>query len=546
MPNPTKTPAWQRLRTLRDLRPTQTSAAPKNSHPLIHAAGLTADFSRQHVDAAVLAALNDLQATQKLADARTELFAGAAINRTEKRNVEHVLLRTIANMATNSPANTGVSAAASAFAIGVNDTNAKMAAFSDGVRRGARRSIADQSFTDVVVIGIGGSALGPELVCSALTRFADGPRVHFVANLDGAHLEDTLAGLQAQRTVFVVISKTFTTDETLTNSLVARAWLSERLGDEAFAKHFVAVTANPVEAGKQGYTPDNIFAFAEGVGGRLSLWSAVGLPIVIRFGMDRFRELLAGAHAMDMHFRDAPFHENMPVLLACIGVWNRNFCQAASHAVLPYAQRLSLLPKHLQQLEMESNGKSVDLDGNIVGYATSPVIFGEAGTNGQHSFHQLLHQGTDTISADIIIVRERESNSINGEHANMQHNKLLANAFAQANAFWDGVTRDDVLAKLTNSALTSNERHYLAQHKAHRGGQPVTMIELPRLDAFHLGALLALYEQKTFVQGVLWNINSFDQFGVELGKTIARELLAPVSVAVSHKDVSLLATFQNQ
>jgi glucose-6-phosphate isomerase len=505
MPIPTSTAAWQSLQRLASATPRSYSRQPSS---IVRAVGVSLDFSRQRLTPEVLSALDQLQREMGVEAKRAALMRGDAINTTENRRVEHVTARVPLNQA----------------AADVRATREQMAAFSASVRgmgKGSRRSASDQTFTDVVVIGIGGSALGPELACRALKRFADGPRVHFVANIDGADLTDTLAPLDAARTLFVVISKTFATDETLTNSTAAKAWLSERMGVDAFAKHFVAVTANPAEAMRLGYMSENIFAFAEGVGGRYSVWSAVGLPVALQSGGEVFEQMLAGAHAMDTHFAAAPFAQNLPMLMGAIGVWNRNFQHAPAHAVLPYAQRLSLLAKHLQQVAMESNGKSVDIDGNTVDYPTCPVIFGEPGTNGQHSFHQLLHQGTDTISADIIVVRERESALTDS------HYKLVANAFAQADAMWDGFTLDQARASVPSS-IDASKREFIAAHKVHRGRQPVSIVEIERLDPFHFGALMSLYEHIVFVQGAIWNLNSYDQFGVELGKVIAKSLLQPV------------------
>jgi glucose-6-phosphate isomerase len=386
--------------------------------------------------------------------------------------------------------------------------------FVDGVRDGKRgfRSAADRAYTDVLVIGIGGSALGPALGVDALQHTSHGNtnslRVHFVGNIDGAAIDHATAALPALTTLVVVVSKTFTTEETTANALAARAWLAEHAGAESFPQQFVAVTANPAEAARQGYLAEQTLSFHVGVGGRFSLWSCVGIPIALAHGVAVFRELLAGAAAMDEHFAHAPFRQNLPMLLAAIGIWNRNFRSISTHAVLPYAERLSLLPRYLQQLEMESNGKSVDLDGQPIDYATAPVVFGEAGTTGQHSFHQLLHQGTDRVASDVLIVRERMGRS--QDH----HQRLLSNAFAQADALWLG-----------------NVDESPAPHRRHAGGRPVSMLELTRLDAFHLGALLALYEHKVFAQGVVWHINSFDQWGVELGKTIARKLMPSIASA---------------
>lgn len=518
MPTPTSTAAWQSLQKLSTATPRTYN---RNPDAIVSAVGVTLDFSRQRINAEVMQALNQLQREMSVESKRAALMRADAINTTENRRVEHVTARV--DLRDAAPDVRATREQMAAFSASVRGTGGS-AGTSANVR--TRRGASDQTFTDIVVIGIGGSALGPELACRALKRFADGPRIHFVANIDGADLMDTLAALDAARTLFVVISKTFTTDETVTNANAARAWLSERMGEDAFAKHFVAVTANPNEAARLGYSEENVFAFAEGVGGRYSVWSAVGLPVALQSGGDVFEQMLAGANAMDQHFASAPFAQNLPMLMGVLGVWNRNFQHAPAHAVLPYAQRLSLLAKHLQQVAMESNGKSVDIDGHAVTYPTCPVLFGEPGTNGQHSFHQLLHQGTDTISADIIVVHDRESALADS------HYKLVANAFAQADAMWEGFTLEQARASVANISDTA-KREFIAQHKVHRGRQPVSIIEIERLDPFHFGALMALYEHIVFVQGAIWNLNSYDQFGVELGKVIAKSLLNPVREAAA-------------
>ena len=507
MTSPLLHPAWQTLTTLAANRRTgfpHTESAISS----FTAAGIYFDFQRQAIDAPALAALTQLATEAKIEARRDALYAGALVNTTEARPALHTALR--------DPAGT------SALGPEIAHQLARVKKFSDAVRRGALRGVSDQKFTDIVNIGIGGSLLGPELVCGALARFADGPRVHFLSNVDGAHLTDILKSLNPATTLFAVTSKTFTTDETNTNAHSAEAWLAAGVGGEpeVKAKHFVAITANVAEAKKQGYRDAQIFSFWDGVGGRFSLWSTVGIAIALSAGYENFQRLLDGAHAMDQHFATAPITQNAPIMLALIGVWNRNFCGIHAHAILPYAQRLSLLPRHLQQLEMESNGKSVDLDGKRITYPTCPVIFGEAGTNGQHSFHQLLHQGSDLISADVIMVAERESSLAT------HHQKLLAHALAQADAFWYGKSYDAVFTELTQ--LAASERTKMAEHRTHPGSRPVSVIALPMLDAFSLGALIALYEHKVFVQGIIWNVNSFDQWGVELGKVIAKSLLPSV------------------
>jgi len=492
MLKPHQTPAWRSLSIAAAALKNSSTPRVPSAIGITSACGITADFSRQLISAAVLADLSQFVDEIGLEKKSAELMSGRALNPTESRPVLHPLLRS------NVP---------SEYQSLIANELTRVKTFSDQVRSGHReaRSVADKAFTDVVVIGIGGSFLGPALAVTALKRFHDGPTIHFVSNIDSAAMADTLTPLTAATTLVVVISKTFTTEETNINADVAREWMAQALGAEAVSPQFVAITANPTEAGKQGYAPSRTFVFWDGVGGRFSIWSSVGLPIALAVGYEDFAHMLAGAHAMDTHFATAPLQENLPMLLAATGVWNRSFLDFNVHAVLPYAERLDLLPKHLQQLEMESNGKSTDLDGAAIDYATCPVIFGQAGTNGQHSFYQLLHQGTDIISSDIIILNERESNKFS--QSNDQHERLNTNALAQAEALWRGYSPAGI-----------------NPHKIHAGGRPVTMLELARLDAWHLGALVSLYENKVFAQGVMWHINSFDQWGVELGKVIARSL----------------------
>lgn len=496
MTRPQDTTAWQTLTALADSQKSAASTSAPALPTLVSACGISLDLTRQTLPAEALSSLGKLAAEIGLAKKVADLVSGRAINLTEQRPVLHTMLRLSADSGKLPP--------------DIAEPLAKIENWVEAVRSGhaGARSLADHRYTDVLVIGIGGSALGPELAVRALSRFADGPQIHFLSNIDGAAFDDITAPLSPLTTLVVVISKTFTTEETTINAEAARGWLEAGAGEGAFPAQFAAITANPDEAARRGYQPAATFTFPVGVGGRFSMWSAVGLPIALATGFHHFRAMLDGAATMDQHFASAPLTKNLPMLLAAYGVWNRNFKGIASHAVLPYAERLALLPKHLQQLEMESNGKSVDLDGNAIDYATCPVIFGEAGTNGQHSFHQLLHQGTDIISSDIVIVREREGRS------ESQHQRLLANAFAQANAFWFG-----------------NHGENLPSYRVHKGGRPVAVIEIQRLDPFHLGALIALYEHKVFTQGVMWHVNSFDQWGVELGKTIAKTLLPRVGEA---------------
>ena len=519
MTPPTSTAAWQALSAAAATLPQAPPATTTKAIDPINAAGVYADFSRQAITGGVVEALLALAEAMGVPAQRAAMFGGGIVNKTERRPALHTALREDAS---------------TPLLVDGHDVRPliaaqlkKVEAFSSAVRAGKRRGVSAQAFTDVVAIGIGGSSLGPAFVCSALAASsapANGPRLHFVSNIDGYSLQSTLAKMNPATTLFTVTSKTFTTDETCSNAASAAAWLARALGDdrEVHAAHFVAITADAGEARRQGYRDENIFEFWEWIGGRYSLWSAVGLPIALAHGYAQFAQLLAGARAMDQHYLHAPAAQNMPLMLALVGIWNRNFRHVSAHAVLPYAERLAMLPRHLQQVEMESTGKSVSLDGVALDYATGPLIFGEVGTNGQHSFHQLLHQGSDKISADVLMVAQPQS-ALKGHHE-----KLLAHALAQADALWFG--RDTQSAYAASAQIADEaERRQLAAHRTQAGGRPVTLLILPRVDAFHLGALIAMYEHKVFTQSVIWNIDCFDQWGVELGKTIAKALLPAVS-----------------
>jgi len=399
-----------------------------------------------------------------------------------------------------------------------------MKRFAARVHTGDWKGHTGKAITDVVNIGIGGSDLGPVMVNEALRPYhIDGIRCHFVSNVDGAHIVDTLKNLDAETTLFIIASKTFTTDETLTNAYSARDWLVGLLKDEgAVAKHFVAVSTALDKVAEFGIDTDNAFGFWDWVGGRYSLWSAIGLPIILAVGYGKFEELLRGAQVMDNHFRSAPLDRNIPVTLALIGVWYRNVLGASSQAILPYDQHLSRLPAYLQQADMESNGKSVTRDGKPIYYETGPIIWGEPGTNGQHAFYQLIHQGTELIPVDFIV-------AANALHPlSNHHDKLVANCFAQAEALMRGKTEAEVRDELAGGNLSPAEIDVLAPQKVFAGNKPSTMILYKQLDPFTLGRLVAMYEHKIFVQGIIWNVNSYDQWGVELGKQLAKELLPMV------------------
>jgi glucose-6-phosphate isomerase len=460
---------------------------------------LTLDYSKNRIVAETVPLLVGLAEAAGVADQRAEMFAGAPINVTENRAVLHVALR--------APADADIQVDGKNVVPEVHEVLGRFCDFADKIRAGDIRGFAADRFTDVVNIGIGGSDLGPAMAVAALTPYrGDGPRVHFVSNVDGAHLSDTLASLDAERTLFLVASKTFTTSETMTNAASAREWLAYRLGEEAVADHFAAISTNLDKVSEFGIKPDRVFGFWDWVGGRYSVWSAIGLPLAIAIGGDNFRSFLAGARRMDEHFRDAPFAQNIPVLMALLGVWYRNVWDFRTHAVLPYDQRLSRFAAHLQQLDMESNGKRVTRESSLVEYRTGPIVWGEPGTNGQHAFYQLLHQGIEIVPADFLVAANPH------EALSDHHAKLVANCFAQTEALAFGKTEDEVRGELTRSGLSGEALEKLLLHKVFPGNRPTNTLLYRQLDPEMLGMLIALYEHKVFVQGAIWNINSFDQW----------------------------------
>lgn len=493
----TQTPAWHALIVHRDamtdvsIRDLFARDAGRAARFSLEAAGLFVDFSKHPITEETRDRLVALAQATEVEARRDAMFAGERINRTENRPVLHVALRDRSGKprwVDGTDVTTQVAA--------VLD---KMRRFSNAVREGAWRGHTGLPITDIVNIGIGGSDLGPNMVCEALKPYAhERLSMHFVSNVDGADIAEVLNRVEPETTLFVVSSKTFTTRETLVNARTARAWLlASGAAESAVEKHFVAVSTHADAVAAFGIDPANMFEFWDWVGGRYSLWSAIGLPIALMAGMDAFEALLGGAYAMDRHFAEAPLACNLPVLLALIGIWHQNFRGTTSQLIAPYDNRLHRLPAYLQQLDMESNGKPVTLDGQRVGYATGPVIWGEPGTNGQHAFFQLLHQGTATIPADMIVCMRPHHR--HAEH----HDILVANCFAQSEALMNGWCNAD------------------APHRNFDGNRPTTTICLDTLDPASLGALIALYEHKVFVQGVVWGINSFDQWGVEFGKRLA-------------------------
>ncbi len=471
------------------------------------------DYSKNRITAETLRLLHDLAEACGLKDAIGRMFAGDRINETENRAVLHTALR--------NRANTPVYENGKDVMPEVNAVLAKMKGFAEQVRSGAWKGFTGKRITDIVNIGIGGSDLGPVMVTECLRPYAQtGLRVHFVSNVDGTHIAETLKPLDPETTLFLIASKTFTTQETMTNAFSARDWFLKRAKDSAHvARHFVAISTNTAKVKEFGIHPDNMFVFWDWVGGRYSLWSAIGLSIACFVGFERFEELLAGAHAMDRHFRETPFERNIPVILALLGIWYTNFFGAETEAILPYDQYMHRFSAYFQQGNMESNGKSVDRAGARVGYATGPVIWGEPGTNGQHAFYQLIHQGTRLIPADFLA--PAVSHNPVGKH----HPILLSNFFAQTEALMNGKTAEEAAAELRQEGRHEDDIRHLAPHKVFEGNRPTNSILFQKLTPRVLGSLIAMYEHKIFVQGVIWNIFSFDQWGVELGKQLAGKIL---------------------
>jgi len=468
------------------------------------------DYSKNRITEKTIALLVDLARQGDLAEMIEAMFSGEKINNTEGRAVLHVALRNRSNRP--------ILVDGEDVMPEVNRVLEKMRLFSDSVRSGAWQGYTGKGITDVVNIGIGGSDLGPQMVTAALAHYSH-PKIcsHFVSNIDGTHLAETLKRVNPQTTLFIIASKTFTTQETMTNAISAREWfLAEARDAGAVAKHFVAVSTNTAAVSNFGIDPRNMFEFWDWVGGRYSLWSAIGLPIVLSIGMDRFEELLSGAHKVDEHFRTTPFEKNIPVIMGLLGIWYNNFFGAETHAILPYDQYMYRFPAYFQQGDMESNGKGVTKDGERVNYSTGPIIWGEPGTNGQHAFYQLIHQGTKLIHCDFFA--PALSHNPMGKH----HTILMANFLAQTEALMKGKTAEEVRAELAASGLSGHELERLVQAKTFDGNRPSNSFMFKKLTPETLGSLIALYEHKIFTQGVVWKINSFDQMGVELGKQLAK------------------------
>jgi glucose-6-phosphate isomerase len=517
--NPVETYAWRKLKEHYEFM--------KNRHMIdmfnddserfskfsIRFEDIIVDYSKNIINEETLQILLELAEESKLKDATGQMFSGEKINETENRAVLHIALR--------NRTNTQIYMDGNDVMVEINAVLKKMEGFSNVIISGKWKGYSGKAITDIVNIGIGGSNLGPVMVTEALKPYSQpNINVHFVSNVDGTHISEIVKKLSPETTLFIISSKTFTTQETMTNARTAKKWFLDFAKDEAYIKHhFVAVSTNEKEVMEFGIDPENMFIFWDWIGGRYSLWSAIGLSIACAIGFENFIELLEGAHAMDKHFRETPFDKNIPVILALIGIWYNNFFGAETEAILPYDQYMHRFPAYFQQGNMESNGKYVDRNGHEVNYQTGPIIWGESGTNGQHAFYQLIHQGTKMIPCDFIA--PAISHNPIGNH----HNILLSNFFAQTEALMKGKTEKEVFEELKLSGKNGEEIKKLAPFKIFKGNKPTNSILFKKLTPRTLGSIIAMYEHKIFVQGVIWNIFSFDQWGVELGKQLAKKIL---------------------
>ncbi len=527
MTNPTQTPAWQALsqhyqeifpQHMRDMFVEDPQRTEKLS---LQFDDFLLDYSKQRINQKTLTLLLQLARESDVENWRERMFTGEKINFTENRAVLHTALRNRSNQP--------VLVDGKDVMPEVNRVLKKMREFTEQVRQKKWLGFSGKPIDTIVNIGIGGSDLGPVMVCNALKAFASpNLNVHFVSNIDGTHLAQTLQVCNPETTLFIVASKTFTTQETMTNARSARSWFLQQAKDRQFiAKHFVALSTNAMAVEEFGIDPVNMFEFWDWVGGRYSLWSAIGLSIALYIGMDNFEQLLEGAHEMDKHFRTAPLEKNMPVIMAMIGIWYNNFFHCETHAILPYDQGLSRFPAYLQQGDMESNGKFVNRQGSRIDYSTGPIIWGEAGTNGQHAFYQLIHQGNKLIPCDFIVPIKSQYQV--GEHGNEHHYILLSNILAQTKALMQGKTSKEAKSELEAQGLDHQQIMMLLPHRVFGGNRPTNTLMIDELTPKSLGKLIALYEHKIFVQGIVWNINSFDQWGVEYGKQIAQKILPQLS-----------------
>lgn len=520
--NPTNTKSWQKLEvqflTMQAAHMRELFAEDPDRFSKFHQQfeDILVDYSKNLIIGETIKDLIELAQEVDLKDAISSMFHGVKINATENRSVLHTALR--------NRSNTPALVDGADVMPEVKKVLEQMKRFSTQLTDGTWRGYTGKAITDIVNIGIGGSDLGPYMVTEALRPYWKHIKPHFVSNVDGTHIAETLKPLNPETTLFIIASKTFTTQETMTNAETARAWLLEKSGGKGeVAKHFVAVSTNTVEVTKFGIAGENMFVFWDWVGGRYSLWSSIGLSIACTIGFENFEKLLDGAHAMDNHFKDEPFEKNIPVILALLGIWYNNFFGAASEAILPYDQYMHRFAAYFQQGNMESNGKSVDRTGEPVTYQTGPVIWGEPGTNGQHAFYQLIHQGTKIVPCDFIAPAISQ-NPI-GDH----HDKLLSNFFAQTEALMSGKTENEVKAELTRAGMDKEAITFHTPFRVFEGNRPTNSIMFKQLTPRTLGSLIAMYEHKIFVQGVIWNIFSFDQWGVELGKVLAKKILPELS-----------------
>ncbi|MDT0685375.1 glucose-6-phosphate isomerase [Autumnicola psychrophila] len=518
--NPTQTDSWRKLGEhfkeigklqMKDLFEEDENRGADFS---IHWEDFYLDYSKNRITDETRSLLLELARECKLEEAISSYFGGEVINKTEGRPVLHTALR--------AKEDENVTVEGENVLPEVQEVKAKIKAFSDEVIEGSRKGYTGKKFTDIVNIGIGGSDLGPVMVTESLQYYQNHLKVHYVSNVDGDHVHQAIQDLNPETTLFIIVSKSFTTQETLSNSITIRSWFNKTAPEEAVSKHFVAVSSNVEKVKEFGIASENIFPMWDWVGGRFSLWSAVGLSISLAVGYSNFEALLKGAQKMDTHFKDTDFNENIPVQLALISMWYNNFFKAESEAVIPYSQYLHRLPAYLQQAIMESNGKSVDRNGDKVDYQTGTIIWGEPGTNSQHAFFQLIHQGTKLIPADFIGFKH--SLFQDKDH----HDKLMANYFAQTEALLQGKPEEEVRSELEKKSMSADAIETLLPFKVFNGNKPTNSILIEKLTPESLGKLVAMYEHKIFVQGVIWNIFSYDQWGVELGKQLASKILAEI------------------
>jgi glucose-6-phosphate isomerase len=528
----TQLPAWQALvahqRDMRSVHMRQLFSEDAQRFDCFSLAlgDLLFDYSKNRITQETMRLLFELAVQAGLPDAIQAMFSGQRINTTEDRPALHVALRNRSNRP--------IVVDGADVMPSVNAVLDKMRRFTQAVRNGEWRGYSGKPITDVANIGIGGSDLGPRMVATALAPYADGRiRVHFVSNVDPSDIATILRHLAPASTLFLVASKTFTTQETMLNANTARRWFLSRVGDEAaISKHFAAISTNRQAVEAFGIDSDNMFVFWDWVGGRYSLWSAIGLPIALYLGMDNFEELLSGAHLVDEHFRTAPLKRNIPAIMGLLGVWYINFWGAQTHAILPYDQHLALFPAYLQQADMESNGKSVTKDGKPVNYATGPIVWGQVGTNGQHAFYQLLHQGTRLVPCDFLVAAQNHNPIGN------QHDVLVANFLAQTEALMRGRTAEETRAELEAQGYSGGSLELLTAAQTFEGNKPTNSLLYKKLTPFTLGMLIALYEHKVFVQGAIWGVNSFDQMGVELGKRLAKAILPELSGTTTDREAT--------